>query len=129
MTGRPPPSVSVVLIFLDAVPFLDEAIRSIRDQTVPDWELLLVDDGSTDGSTEVARWHAGEDARRIRYLEHEGHANRGMSASRNLGIAQARGRFVTFLDADDVLRPDALRTLTATLEREPRAAMAYGPVE
>jgi glycosyltransferase involved in cell wall biosynthesis len=123
------PLVSVVVIFLDAETFLGEALDSVLAQTFQDFELLLVDDGSTDGSTEVARWHAGEDARRIRYLEHEGHANRGMSASRNLGIAQARGRFVTFLDADDVLRPDALRTLTATLEREPRAAMAYGPVE
>ena len=123
------PIVSVVLIFLDAAPFLEEAIRSVRTQSVADWELLLVDDGSSDGSTELARWHAADDGFRIRYLEHEGHVNRGMSASRNLGVAHARGRFVTFLDADDVLRPEALHVLTAMLEGEPRAAMAYGPVE
>lgn len=123
------PTISVVLIFLDAAPYLEEAIRSVRAQGVADWELLLVDDGSSDGSTELARWHAGDDPARIRYLEHAGHANRGMSASRNLGIAHARGRLVTFLDADDVLRPEALYVLTATLEREPRAAMAYGPIE
>ncbi|HEU5039784.1 MAG TPA: glycosyltransferase [Gemmatimonadales bacterium] len=123
-----PPIVSVVLIFLDGEPFLDEAIRSVRRQTLPQWELLLVDDGSRDGSSETARRHVAEDPARIRYLEHEGHANRGMSASRNLGIVQAAGRYVTFLDADDILTPDALVTLVAQLEREPRAAMAYGPV-
>jgi glycosyltransferase involved in cell wall biosynthesis len=124
-----PPTVSVVLIFLDAEPFLDAAIASVRAQTLDDWELLLVDDGSRDGSGDTARRHAAEEPGRIRYLAHEGHANLGMSASRNLGIAHATGRYVTFLDADDVLVPDALRTLTALLEREPRAAMAYGPVE
>jgi glycosyltransferase involved in cell wall biosynthesis len=124
-----PPSVSVVLIFLDAEPFLDEAIRSVRAQTLGDWELLLVDDGSRDGSGDTARRHAAEEPGRIRYLEHAAHANLGMSASRNLGIAEASGRYVTFLDADDALRPDALRTLTAVLEREPRAVMVYGPVE
>lgn len=123
------PCVSVVLIFLDGEPFLDEAIRSVRGQTRTDWELLLVDDGSRDGSGETARRHAAEEPERIRYLEHPGHANRGMSASRNLGIAHSSGRFVTFLDADDVLTPEALRTLSDLLEREPRAAMAYGPVE
>ena len=123
------PAVSVVLIFLDTAPFLDEAIRSVRSQSLENWELLLVDDGSTDGSSGIAQAHARGDPTRIRYLEHEGHANRGMSATRNLGIAEATGRFVTFLDADDVLTVDALRTLTALLDREPRAAMAYGPVE
>ena len=124
-----PPAVSVVLIFLDAEPFLDHAIRSVRAQTLEDWELLLVDDGSRDGSGAIARRHAAEAAGRIRCLEHEGGANLGMSASRNLGIAHASGRYVTFLDADDVLLPDALRTLTGLLDGEPRAAMAYGPVQ
>ncbi|HUF34955.1 MAG TPA: glycosyltransferase family 2 protein [Gemmatimonadales bacterium] len=124
-----PPTVSVVLIFLDAEPFLDQAIRSVRAQSLGDWELLLVDDGSRDASGATARRHAAEEPGRIRYLEHEGRVNLGMSASRNLGIVHASGRYVTFLDADDVLLPDALRTLTTLLEREPRAAMAYGPVE
>ena len=127
--GPGTPTVSVVLIFLDAEPFLDEAIRSVRTQTLRGWELLLVDDGSRDGSGETARRHAAADPARIRCLAHEGHANRGMSASRNLGIGHAAGRYIFFLDADDTLTPDALRTLTALLEAEPRAAMAYGPVE
>ena len=123
------PTVSVVLIFYNGEPFLDEAIRSVREQTFPDWELLLVDDGSTDGSTGTARRHAAELPERIRYLEHPGHANLGMSAARNLGFAHAAGRYVTILDADDVLLPEALQTLVHALEAHPRAAMTYGPVE
>jgi glycosyltransferase involved in cell wall biosynthesis len=125
----PRPVVSVVIIFLDPGPYLEEAVDSVRRQTFRDWELLLVDDGSHDGSSEVARLAAEAEPHRIRYLTHPEHANRGMSASRNLGCARARGSYITFLDADDVLRPDALETLLSALRTAPRAAMAYGPVE
>jgi len=124
-----PPVVSVVIIFLDPGHFLEEAVESVRRQTFRDWELLLVDDGSSDGSSEIARQAAETEPHRVRYLEHPDHANRGMSASRNLGCVQARGAYITFLDADDVLRPEALETLLSTLRTAPRAAMAYGPVE
>src|SRR3954452_6755564 len=125
----PRPMISVVVIFLDPGPYLEEAVDSVRRQTFRDWELLLVDDGSHDGSSEVARLAAEAEPHRIRYLTHPEHANRGMSASRNLGCVQARGSYITFLDADDVLRPEALETLLSTLRTVPRAAMAYGPVE
>ena len=123
------PVISVVIIFLDPGAFLEEAVESIRRQTFRNWELLLVDDGSNDGSSEVARQAAEAEPHRVRYLEHPEHANRGMSASRNLGCVRARGTYITFLDADDVLRPEALETLLSTLRTAPRAAMAYGPVE
>src|SRR4051812_8314564 len=125
----PRPMISVVVIFLDPGPYLEEAVDSVRRQTFRDWELLLVDDGSHDGSSEVARLAAEAEPHRIRYLTHPEHANRGMSASRNRGCVQARGSYITFLDADDVLRPDALETLLSALRTAPRAAMAYGPVE
>jgi glycosyltransferase involved in cell wall biosynthesis len=124
-----PPQVSVIIIFLDAEPFLAEAIDSVLAQSLADWELLLVDDGSRDASPETARLYASARPDRIRYLVHEGRENRGMSASRNLGIRYARGRYLTFLDADDVLLPHALETLAGRLEAEPRAAMIYGPVQ
>jgi glycosyltransferase involved in cell wall biosynthesis len=123
------PLVSVVLIYLNPGRFLEEAIGSVEAQTLPDWELLLVDDGSTDEGPAIARAHARRRPDRIRCLEHPGHANLGMSASRNAGIADAAGAAITFLDADDVLKPEALATLVALLESEPRAAMAYGPIE
>ena len=92
----PRPRVSVVMIFLDERRFLAEAVASVRHQHFEDWELLLVDDGSTDGSTELARAFAAESPARIRYLEHQGHANRGMSAARNLGVARVRFVVVAF---------------------------------
>jgi glycosyltransferase involved in cell wall biosynthesis len=119
------PRVSVVVIFLDAERFIDEAIRSVLDQTYRSWELLLVDDGSSDGSTEIARAHAARSPQ-VRYLEHEGHENRGMSASRNLGIRHAKGEYLAFLDADDVFLPDKLEQQVALLDAQPAAGMLYG---
>jgi hypothetical protein len=77
------PLVSVTLIFLNAERFIEEAIESVLRQTYENWELLLVDDGSTDGSTEIARSYTEHESGKVRYLEHDRHENRGMSASRN----------------------------------------------
>jgi glycosyltransferase involved in cell wall biosynthesis len=120
------PLVSVITIFLDEERFLAEAVESVLAQTHAAWELLLCDDGSTDGSTAAARKYAATHPERIRYLEHPGHANRGMSATRNLGIAQAKGEFIAFLDADDVWTPDKLERQVAILGEHPEAAGVYG---
>jgi glycosyltransferase involved in cell wall biosynthesis len=120
------PRVSAVVIFLNEERFLGEAIASVRSQSLAGWELLLVDDGSTDASPALAREAAARDPVHIRYLEHPGHANRGMSAARNLGLAAARGEFVAFLDADDVWLPGRLERAVALLEAHPEAEMAYG---
>jgi glycosyltransferase involved in cell wall biosynthesis len=121
--------VSVVVNFLDEAAFLEEAIASVLAQTYSSWELLLVDDGSTDGSSRIARRHAEADPARIRYLEHPGHENRGTSASRNLGIASARGEFVAFLDGDDVWLPRRLERSVALLREHPQAQMVYGATQ
>jgi glycosyltransferase involved in cell wall biosynthesis len=120
------PRVTVVLIFLDGLPFLAEAIASVRTQSYDAWELVLVDDGSNDGSTEVALAAAAEDPGRVRYLEHTGHRNRGPSASRNAGAAAGAGEYVAFLDADDVWLPGKLAHQVQALDREHEAAMTYG---
>ena len=122
------PLISVVIIFYNSgAAFLREAIASVKEQTLDNWELLLVDDGSSDGSTEVARAAAAADPGRVHYLQHEHHANRGMSASRNRGIEAARGRYLAFLDADDTYLPERLAHHVAILEAEPEVAMVYGP--
>ncbi len=123
------PSVSIIMIFLDAARFLREAIESVISQSYADWELLLVDDGSSDGSTALALSYAQAHPRRITYLTHPGRENRGMSASRNLGARAARGEYVAFLDADDVWLPGKLEQQVRIMDSQPRAALVYGRTE
>jgi glycosyltransferase involved in cell wall biosynthesis len=123
------PLVSVVIIFFNAEEFLGQAIDSVLAQSFESWELLLVDDGSRDHSGEVARSYAQRLPGRVSCLHHSGHENRGMSASRNLGVRRARGKYLAFLDADDVFLPDKLRRQVALLESHPGVAMVYGRTE
>jgi glycosyltransferase involved in cell wall biosynthesis len=123
------PVVSVVVIFLNAEKFIGEAIESVYAQSYENWELLLVDDGSTDGSTDIALRYAERRPEKVRYLEHDNHQNRGMSATRNLGIRHARGRYIALLDADDVWLPDKLKQQVAILDEEAEAALVYGASE
>jgi glycosyltransferase involved in cell wall biosynthesis len=102
------PRVSIVVPFLNAEPFFQEAIDCVLQQEFQDWELLLVDDGSRDESAERARRLAREQPRRVRYLQHPGGANHGISASLNLGIRNAAGDLVALLDADDLWFPSKL---------------------
>jgi glycosyltransferase involved in cell wall biosynthesis len=125
--GRP--RVSVVLIFFDPGAFLEQAIGSVVSQSLADWELILVDDGSRDGSSAVATRWAAEHPGRIRLLQHAGRRNLGMSASRNLGLRAAAADLVTFLDADDVLRSETLEALAAIMDQHAEVAMAYAPLE
>jgi len=124
-----PPRVSVICIFFQAERFLAEAIDSVLAQHFADFELLLVDDGSTDGGTALAQDYAARDPAKVRYLDHPGHANLGMSATRNRGIANTRGSLVTFIDADDVWRPAKLAEQVSLLDVHPDAGMVCGALE
>ena len=117
------PLVSAITIFLNGEKFIEEAIASVFAQTYDNWELLLVDDGSTDGSTAIAQRYAQQYPDKVRYLEHEGHQNRGMSATRNLGIRHAKGEYIALLDADDVWLPQKLEQQVAILESHPEAGI------
>jgi glycosyltransferase involved in cell wall biosynthesis len=119
--------VSVVIIFLNTEKFIQEAIESVFAQTYDQWELLLVDDGSTDSSTQIALQYARQYSDKVRYLEHEGHQNRGMSASRNLGIRNAKGEYIALLDADDIWLPHKLEQQVAIMNSQPEVGMVYGP--
>src|SRR5689334_8717967 len=110
------PLVSAVIIFFNGENFLKESIESVRAQTYPNWELLLADDGSTDGSPALARRYAEAEPSRIKYLEHPGHENRGKNAARNLGVRHARGKYIAPLDHDDVWLPNKLEEQVAILE-------------
>jgi glycosyltransferase involved in cell wall biosynthesis len=124
MKGKP--LVTGIMIFLNAEPFIEEAIESVLAQSYDAWELLLVDDGSSDRSTEIALRYAKRRPEKVRYLEHSAHENRGISASQNLGISEAKGEYIAFLDADDVWMPRKLEEQVAVLNSHPEAAMVYG---
>src|SRR5262245_43601465 len=121
------PLVSVITNFLDGERFLQEAIDSVFTQTYANWELLLVNDGSGPAATDIARRCTAQHADRVRYLEHPGGVNRGMSASRNLGVSNARGEFIALLDADDIFLPEKLAEQVAILQSNPNVAMVWGP--
>jgi glycosyltransferase involved in cell wall biosynthesis len=120
------PRVSAIIIFLNAERFIEEAIESVFAQTYEQWELLLVDDGSTDGSTQIALDYASRFPQKVYFFEHLGHQNQGKSASRNLGMRHARGEYIAFLDADDVWLPYKLEQQIAILDSSPEAGMLYG---
>ncbi len=99
------PAVSVITPVWNAAATLEATVASLRAQTRGDWEMLLVDDGSTDGSSALAAALAAQEPR-IRLLG--GAVRRGPAAARNEGIRAARGRYVAFLDADDLWYPQKL---------------------
>ena len=111
------PAVSVLVPTYERRDGVCLAVRSVFAQRYTDWELIVVDDGSTDG-TDRALQAFGP---RLRYLWQE---NRGVSAARNAGLQLARGEIVAFLDSDDRWLPDHLETVVAMLEREPEAVLA-----
>jgi len=118
MTG--PPRFSIVIPTYNGEPFLAETLDSVLRQTVADWQVVIVDDGSTDGSAAVAERYVDE---RIRLFRQ---ANAGVSAARQNGLDRCAGRFVTFLDQDDRLVPDALARFAAVMEGGNPPAVAYG---
>lgn len=124
-----PPLVSVIIPFFNREKFLGEAVESVLGQTATDWELILVDDGSTDHSRRIAEEFVRRHPEKIRVAAHPDGRNRGASAARNLGIGQARGEYLTFLDSDDVLLPDALERELRAFAANPAADAVCGTLE
>ena len=102
------PLVSVIVPFYNGEQYLVETIESVLNQHYKHWELILVDDGSSDGSTAIAKAFADDFPDKIFYFEHDGHANKAAAATRNLGLRKARGELIAFLDADDIWLPNKL---------------------
>jgi glycosyltransferase involved in cell wall biosynthesis len=120
------PLVSIITPFLNSEKFLQEAIESIICQTYDNWELLLINDGSTDDSLAIALRYVERYPKKIYYLEHKKHQHRGKSTSRNLGIEHSQGKYIGFLDADDVYLPEKLSKQVNILELNPDIGMVYG---
>lgn len=117
------PKVSVIIPTRNYGRFVSEAISSVRRQTLPDWEAIVVDDHSTDDTRERVEEIAAVD-RRIVYVPNRRRV--GPSGARNTGLEIAAGKYVQFLDADDVLEDDKLRVHAEFLDRFADVGIVYG---
>jgi glycosyltransferase involved in cell wall biosynthesis len=121
MSAHPFPLVSVVIGVYNCARYLGQAIESVLGQTYPRVELIMVDDGSDDGSGEVARRYFSS----LRYVYQP---RAGMGAARNRGVGLTQGSFLAFLDADDMFRPDKLERQMAAFDRDPEVEAVFGHV-
>lgn len=113
--------VSIITPSYNAARFIDQTVDSVLQQTYPDWELLIVDDCSRDHTREILARLAGRDAR-IRPVFQE--KNGGPAAARNAGLSRAQGRYIAFLDADDLWLPRKLERQLAFMQAQD-AALSY----
>lgn len=103
------PWISIIIPVYNAGQYFEECLQTVCGNTQLDIEIILIDDGSTDGSGNTARKWAAKDVR-VRYIQQE---NQGCSSARNHGIELARGKWIMFVDADDTIEPDTMKKLRA----------------
>lgn len=117
-----PAAVSVLLPVYNGLPYLSQAVESVLNQTFTDFELIAVDDGSTDGSTEVLEGFAARD-RRLKVVQQ---SNRGVTAALNRGLREVRAPYVARMDADDIALPDRLAMQLAFMDANPQCGVLGG---
>ncbi len=115
------PQVSIIMPCYNSVKHLARSVPSVQRQTFQEWELIIVDDGSTDDSWERMSKLASKDSRITPVRQ----SNAGAAAARNKGLDHAQGRYTAFLDADDTWHPAFLAHMTAALDKEKTPAIAY----
>ncbi|MGK7878225.1 MAG: glycosyltransferase family 2 protein [Xenococcaceae cyanobacterium] len=113
------PTISVVIPAYNAEKWISETIKSVQQQTFSNWEIIVIDDGSCDGTLETLRGIVDE---RLKVFPYE---HTGVSVARNRGLAHSAGEFIAFLDADDLWTPDMLELHLAALQKHPEADVAY----
>ena len=118
------PLVSIIIPAYNAGKYIARTIEGVMRQTIADWELIIVDDGSKDDTPGICDTFASKDSR-IRVVHK---SNGGVSAARNTGLDEAQGRYITFLDADDFFVPQYLEALTHSIGRAEMSAFPYKEV-
>jgi len=118
------PRVSVIIPAYNAATYLPHAMESVMRQTFADWEIVLVDDGSTDHTAAVCQEYQSK-LQRLQYIHQP---NRGISAARNTALQAARGEFIALLDADDVWLPQRLERGVKVLDSEPETGLVHARV-
>ena len=124
MSTASQPLVSVIIPTYNYARFIADAVASVQAQTYSNWEIIVVDDGSTDNTEEVVKSIAADEPR-ISYLRQN---NARQAAARNNGIGQAKGNYFQFLDADDLIEPQKLEQQVKFLEQHPDVDITYGGV-
>ncbi len=117
------PIVSVIVPFLNDSQWLIEALESVISQSYPAWEAIVIDDGSEPQHSNIAKEFCLHYADKIKYMEHENHINRGVTISRNVGVAKSSGIYLAFLDADDKWFCDKLKNQVELFLKFPAAQM------
>lgn len=118
---------SIIIPCCNAAKYIAQAIHSVLFQTYPNWELLVVDDSSTDGSADIIQEYAQQDAR-IRYFKTDKPSGSPV-LPRNIGIEHARGRFIAFLDSDDAWLPNKLESQLAMFDKYDDMAICFSNYE
>lgn len=116
--------LSVIVPIYNVESFIERTLHSLETQNYPNFEVIMIDDGSTDRSAEIASQVSNRDGRFKLFQQR----NAGLGAARNAGVALARGRFITFVDSDDVVPRDAFRQLLGTLKKT-KSQFAIGKIE
>lgn len=119
--------VSVVIPMFNAEPFIGKMLDCLQEQTNPNWELLIVDDGSSDKSVEIVEGYAASDAR-IRLIHRTKSHTKGGNTCRNIGLENAIGEFIVFFDADDIIAPYCLKQRLDFIKSNPDIDFAVFPL-
>ena len=116
------PKIAVIIPLYNRADFIAQTIQSVLNQTYPNIELIVVDDGSTDNSRNVLKQFEGK----IRILEHSGRVNKGQSAAINLGIKSSESNYVAILDSDDLFAPEKIQLQVEFLGKNTEVGLVYG---
>lgn len=127
MKDRSSDRVSVIVPFLNGSDWLIEALKSVLHQTYTHWEIIVIDDGSEEKHTRIAKAFCNLHQDKILYTEHKGHVNKGVTISRNEAAKIATGKYLAFLDADDVWLPQKLADQLLCFASHPEAQMVCEP--
>lgn len=120
MVDRRTPKVTVYITNFNYGCYLDQSVQSVLGQTFQDFEVIIIDDGSTDGSREIIKKYEAREGIFVVFQQ-----NRGLNATNNVALKLARGKYLMRLDADDFLDPHALDVMVSTLERQPETALVF----
>ena len=122
------PLITIITASYNYAKYISETIESVMNQTYSAWEMLVIDDGSKDNSIEVINEYTKKDSR-IKLLTHQNNANKGLVETLKLGIYQAQGEYIVFLESDDYIRRDYLEKKLASFKKYKNVGLIYNDIQ